>query len=92
VGGDAATDHAVKIAIVFAPDPDLGPDPLDEAKEPRRLGIFIDSDSEDVILIHRKYGEQYDGGYRTELFSSGIWENVQLEQVIEAVEALGELG
>ena len=83
----------MKVAIVFEPDPDLGHDPLDETEEPRRLGIFIDSMTEDVLLMHRRYGEQFSDGYRTDIYASGIWENVTVEQVEQAmgiIEALPE--
>ena len=81
----------MKLAIVFEPDDSLGYDPLDDAKEARRLGIFIDSDKEDVILIHRRYGDQYEGGNRTDIYSSGIWENVTLDQMEAAIGHLEEL-
>ena len=81
----------MKMSIVFEPDPDLGHDPLDSAEEPRRLGIFIDSDKEDVILIHRRYGDQFEGGNRTDIYSSGIWENVTLDQMEDAIAHIEDL-
>lgn len=81
----------MKISLVFAPDTDLGFDPLDDAREPRSLGISIDSDKEDVILMHRRYGEQYEDGKRTDIYTSGIWENVSLEQVMAALDDIEEL-
>jgi hypothetical protein len=81
----------VKISLVFEPDPDLGTDPLDEAKDLRSQGIFIDSDKEDVLLMHRRYGEQYEGGNRTDIYASGIWENLDIDQVSEALDRLQEL-
>lgn len=81
----------MKISLVFDPDPDLGHDPLDETKEPRSLGIFIDSDRDDVLLLHRRYGEQYEGGNRTDIWASGIWENVDIDRIEEAIAHIGEL-
>lgn len=81
----------MKVSLVFDPDPDLGHDPMDGAKEHRRLGIFIDSDKEDVLLVHRRYGEQFEGGNRTDIYSSGIWENVTLDQVEGAIDYLEAL-
>jgi hypothetical protein len=70
----------VKVAIVFEPDPDLGPDPEDEAKQPRRLGEFLDSDKLDVFVAWREIGEQFEGGSRTHFVGSGVWENLSEEQ------------
>jgi hypothetical protein len=83
----------VKLAVVFEPDPDLGYDPLDKAKQPRRLGLFLDSATTDVLLVYREYGEAFEDGYRTHIFSSGIWENVDLERfeaAIGHIEAFGD--
>lgn len=75
----------MRMALVFAPDESLGVDPLDDAKEARSLGVFIDTDREDVLLLHRRYGDQYEGGHRTDIYSSGIWESVTVEQVEAAL-------
>jgi hypothetical protein len=83
----------VKVAVVFEPDPDLGHDPMDETKETRRLGVFIDSDKEDVLLVHRRYGEQFKEGIRTDIYASGVWENVDLDRFEDAIghiEAFGD--
>lgn len=69
----------MRIAIVFDPDPDLGPDPLDHAKAPRRLGEFID-DNVDAFIAWREWGDQFDGGYRTHFIGQGIWENLSDDQ------------
>jgi hypothetical protein len=82
----------MKVAVVFEPDPDLGSDPLDEAKQPRRLGEFLDSEKVDVLLIYRDVGEQFDGGFRTHILSSGIWENLTRQQISEALAPLFEDG
>jgi hypothetical protein len=82
----------MKVAVVFEPDPDLGSDPLDEAKQPRRLGEFLDSDRVDVLLIYREVGEQFEGGSRTNILSSGIWENLTVEQIDQALAPLFEDG
>lgn len=81
----------MKVSLVFAADPDLGPDPLDPANEDRALGIFIDSDKDDVLLLHRRYGDQYEGGNRTDIYSSGIWENLDPDDVADAIAQLSEL-
>jgi hypothetical protein len=83
----------VKIAVVFEPDPDLGVDPLDEAKQLRRQGLFIDSDKTDTLLVFREYGEEFEGGNRTHIFSSGIWENVDIgrfEAALDHIEGFGD--
>jgi hypothetical protein len=81
----------MKMAIVFDPDPQLGPDLLDPAKEDRRLGEFIDSSSSDVFLMVRRYGEQYEDGARTDIWSSGAWENVSSKTIKKVIRKLGEL-
>jgi hypothetical protein len=82
----------VRVAIVFDPDPDLGHDPLDPAKEPRALGMFIDSDKDDVLLVHRRYGEQYEDGIRTDIYVSGVWENVDIDRFDEAIAHIESFG
>ena len=77
----------MRVAIVWEPDPDLGLDPLDKAKMPRRLGEFIDSGS-DAFVVWREWGEQFDGGYRNHIVGMGIWENLTAEQVDEALAAI----
>ena len=77
----------MKVAIVFDPDSALGPDPLDEAQEPRRQGWFI-GDAEDAIVIHREWGEQFEGGSRTHVFSQGAWENVSLDAFVDALASI----
>lgn len=81
---------AVKVSIVFEPDPDLGPDPEDEAQSPRRLGEFIDSDKTDVLLMWREYGEQFEDGNRTHIISTGVWENITADQMDDILERLGD--
>lgn len=80
----------MKVAIVFEPDPDLGPDPFDEAGQPRRLGEFLDSDRTDILLIYREIGEQFEGGSRTHVIASGVWENLSEEQVDQALAWINE--
>lgn len=80
------------MAIVFEPDPDLGADPLDEAGSPRRLGEFLDSEKTDVLIVYREIGEQFEGGSRTNILSSGIWENLTAEQIDEALAAIDDDG
>lgn len=78
----------MNVAIVFGPNPDLGTDPLDDAKMPRREGVVI-SPTEDCIVIWREWGEQFDGGSRTHCVSQGAWENLSLsdfETMLEAIE------
>lgn len=66
--------------MVFEPDPGLGPDPLDlTAQEPRSLGWFIPP-GDDCIVIHRQWGEQFEGGSRTHFWGMGSWENLTDEQ------------
>lgn len=80
----------MKVAIVYEPDLELGPDPLDEAKEPRRLGDFIDSEKTDVLVVWREFGDQFEDGSRTHLVPGGSWENLtegQLDQVVQWLNA-----
>jgi hypothetical protein len=81
----------VKVAVVFEPDPELGPDPLDDAETPRRLGEFLDSERVDILLIWREYGNQFDDGFRTHIVPSGVWENVTSDQVDDVIARLGDL-
>lgn len=82
----------MKVAIVYEPDPDLGFDPLDEAKTPRRLGEWIDSEKTDVLLMYREYGDQFEDGYRTHIVPSGVWENLTAEQIEDALAAINDDG
>ncbi len=82
----------MKVAIVYEPDPELGPDPLDEAKLPRRLGDFIDSEKTDVLVVWREYGERFEDGVRTHIVAAGVWENVTEEQFDEAMAAINADG
>lgn len=70
----------MKVAIVFDPDADLGPDPRDEHQAVRRLGEFLDSDKLDILVAWREIGEQFEGGSLTHFVGSGIWENLSEEQ------------
>ena len=81
----------MKVALVFDPDPDLGPDPLDDAHQPRRLGEFYDSERHDVFLMVREFGEQFEGGARTHVYSSGAWENVSSKAIKKVIRKLGDL-
>jgi len=73
------------VAMVFEPDPDLGPDPLDHAMEPRRQG-WVFSGLDDCIVIHREWGEQFDGGSRTHVWKGGAWENLPLDEIVRLLE------
>lgn len=77
--------------IVYDPDPDLGPDPLDEAKRPRRIGEFLDLDRMDVIIIWREWDEAFVDGARTSMVTSGMWEHVSIETVMSALEIVEDL-
>ena len=78
------------VSMVFEPDPGLGPDPLDvTAQEPRRLGhVFTGSD--DFVVIHREWGEQFEGGSRTHLWKNGIWEHLELDDIVRLLEGQGD--
>lgn len=80
----------MRVAIVFEPDPDLGPDPNDDARKPRRIGEFLDVDR-DVIVIYREWGDEFDGGFRDHLFGQGIWENLTVEQFADMLAVAEEL-
>jgi hypothetical protein len=75
----------VKIAVVFDPDPELGPDPLDSAEEVRSIGEFIDSSKFDVLLIWREWGEQFEGGARTHVVGGGTWAHLSRETIENAL-------
>lgn len=79
----------MKVAIVFSPS--IEPDPLDAHAQERSLGEFIDTDKGiDVLLVWREWGEQFEGGSRTHVISSGTWENITPEQVDATLDALSE--
>jgi hypothetical protein len=77
----------VNIAIVFTPDPALGPDPNDAAANPRSLGHLIDEHT-DALVIWREWGGGFEGGYRDHVVSQGIWEHLTSNQVIGALDAV----
>lgn len=81
----------MKLAIVFDPDPALGTDPLDHANKPLSQGVWIDAAKIDVLLIYREYDDAFEGGRRTHVIGSGIWQNVTLEQAKAAIDQLSEL-
>lgn len=77
----------MNIAIVFDPDPGLGPDPLDHAEAPRSVGQFIPSGS-DAFVVWREWGDAFQGGYRDHVVGMGIWENLTSQQVGAALAAI----
>ena len=79
----------MQVAIVFEPLPELGPDPRDEAKMPRRLGEFIDDDK-DCFVVWREYGEQFEDGWRDHVVGQGIWENLTVDQIDQVLGWLSE--
>lgn len=81
----------MKIALVFDPDPELGPDPLDPHKRDRRIGEWFDSEKADVVLLIRQYSDEFEDGYETQVWSSGIWENVDGDQIEDVLQRLSEL-
>jgi hypothetical protein len=82
----------VVISLVFEPDPALGSDPLDPASMPRRLGeVFDTATGIDAFLVVREYGERFQGGSRTHVWSSGAWENVQSKAIKKILGKLGAL-
>ena len=81
----------MKISLVFEPDPSLGVDPLDDHAETRSLGLFIDTSEEDVLLLRRRFGEQYEDGSLTEIWASGVWENIGPEQITAVLDGLATL-
>lgn len=78
----------MKVSIIYEPDPDLGPDPLDEAAQPRSLGEFIDDEKVDVLVIWREYGDQFEDGSRTHVIPGGAWEHVTEDQVDALLDSL----
>ena len=81
----------MNLAVVFDPDPSLGTDPLDSKNQPRRLGEWWDSSKVDVFLVVREFGEQFDDGARTHVYSSGAWENIQSKAIKKILGKLGDL-
>lgn len=81
----------MKISVIFDPDSDFGPEEGDAGGPDRRLGMFIDADHEDVILIHREYHQRFAGGARTKIVGTGIWENVSLKAFEAALAELEKL-
>lgn len=80
----------MKVSLVFDPDLTLGSDPNDPLHRPYRLGEFFDSDKVDTLLLVRRYGDEYPGGFETQVWCSGIWENVTSDQVDQAMATIGE--
>ncbi len=77
----------MNIAIVFEPNPELGPDPLDHAQMPRRQGEFIAAGS-DAFVVWREWGDDFEGGYRDHVVGMGIWENLTTDQIDDALAAI----
>jgi len=78
------------VAVVYEPNVNLGPDPLDSVQVARRLGDLI-TPGTDLLLIWREWGEEYPGGSRTHVVGDGIWQNVMLDRIAEAIEGLSDL-
>lgn len=82
----------MKVALVFDPDDSLGPDPLDDKAQPRRLGEWWDTDdSIDLLLVVREYGDQFDGGSRIHIYPAGAWEHVTPKGLRKILDRLGAL-
>ena len=75
------------VAIIYSPDPELGPDPNDEHHQPRSIGQFI-GDGSDVFVLWREWGDQYKGGFRNRVVGQGIWEHLTNEQIDRALDAI----
>ena len=71
------------LLMVFEPDETLGTDPLDHADEPRRQGWAINMAQEDFVLVHREWGDQFEGGSRTHVWKGGMWEEADMDALIE---------
>jgi hypothetical protein len=80
------------MTLIYDPNPELGTDPLDPANTPRRQGEFFDTSTGiDAFLVIREYGEAFQGGSRTHVWSAGTWENVQSKAIKKILGKLGDL-
>lgn len=75
------------VLVVYAPDPDLGPDPLDDKARPRRLGDRLPSGM-DKLIIWREWGVEFDGGSRTHVIGDGSWSHLTSDQIVDALSAI----
>jgi hypothetical protein len=73
----------MKVAVIF--DPSEPADPLDPQARERSIGEFIDGDRTDLLLVRRTYT---DDKLVSHAVGTGIFENLGLEAVSEAVETL----
>ena len=79
------------VTVVYAPQPELGPDPLDTtAQTSRRLGDVI-TEHEDMLLVWREWGEQFTDGSRTHVVSTGSWANITHDQIVDTLDTLGSM-
>lgn len=83
----------MKISIVFEPNAEWGPDPLDPHGKVRAMGEFYDTDNQpiDVLLVVREYGEKPGDQPLTHFYMTGAWEShgdVMMEQVMEVLDQL----
>lgn len=79
-----------KVILLYEPDEDCV-DPLDEHKTPRR---HYDEAGEDAIVIwFQPHGDpDGEGGEVGHIVGFGRFENVTIDQTIEAIETLTSLG
>lgn len=63
---------------MFEPDEAV----LDGDGHPTMRGAWIDTRHDDMLLVWREYGEQFDGGMRTHVVSAGAFEHITHAQIV----------
>jgi hypothetical protein len=80
----------MQVVLVFEPDPTLAyadAADMEQEVEPLRRAIYM-GEGEDVLVVRRSYGEQYEDGVRTEVWAQGVYENVDWDTLTDTVEGL----
>lgn len=79
----------MRVILLFSVDPDM-PDP--ERGHPEGVHAYeaIGND-EDVFVLWRQRGPEFEGGYRDHIFAQGVFENVSRKIVKRVRRILGGL-
>lgn len=72
--------------MLFSEDPEM-PDPERGHPDGVQAYEFLPEDT-DCFVVWREWGEAFEGGYRSHIISQGIWENLTVEQIDEAIAAI----
>jgi hypothetical protein len=68
----------MRVIMLFQPDPEE-PDPARGHPEGGQHYEFL-PEGDDIVVVWREWGEQFQDGKRTHIWGQGVWENLTDEQ------------